>query len=92
MTLSQRLLEYVSACFTGLWIESHEHEDALREIAQMCRQGRPRVVPAPCRFRDPEIPMKIILKIWARTLGAAVSQNGRILRRLEIRMRLQDDG
>ena len=39
MTLSQRLLEYVSACFTGLWIESHEHEDALREIAQMCRQG-----------------------------------------------------
>ena len=37
MTLSQRLVEYVSACFTGLWIESAEHEDALREIAQMCR-------------------------------------------------------
>jgi hypothetical protein len=32
------LTEYVSACFTGIWIESHEHKDALHEIAQMCRQ------------------------------------------------------
>jgi hypothetical protein len=38
MSLSQRLTEYISACFTGLWIESHEHEDALREIAQLCRE------------------------------------------------------
>jgi hypothetical protein len=38
MTLSQRLTEYISACFTGLWIESHEHEDALHEIAQLCKQ------------------------------------------------------
>lgn len=38
MTLSPRLTEYISACFTGLWIESHEHEDALREVAQLCRQ------------------------------------------------------
>jgi len=38
MTLTQRLTEYVRACFTGLWIESHEHEDALREIAQLCAQ------------------------------------------------------
>jgi hypothetical protein len=37
MTLSQRLAEYVRACFTGLWIESHEHEDALAEIARLCR-------------------------------------------------------
>ncbi len=37
MTLSQRLAEYVRACFTGLWIESHEYEDALAEIAQLCR-------------------------------------------------------
>ena len=34
MTLKDRLAEYVRACFTGLWIESHEHEDALREMAQ----------------------------------------------------------
>src|SRR5450755_1102178 len=38
MTLSERLSEYVRACFTGLWIESHEHEDALLEMAQLCRQ------------------------------------------------------
>lgn len=38
MSLSQRLSELVSATFTGLWIESHEHEEALREIAELCRQ------------------------------------------------------
>ena len=38
MLLSQQLAEYVSACFTGLWIQSHEHEDALAEIAQLCRR------------------------------------------------------
>ncbi|MGA2255893.1 MAG: AAA family ATPase [Thermoguttaceae bacterium] len=37
MTLTHRLLEYISACFTGLWITSHEHDDALAEIAQLCR-------------------------------------------------------
>ena len=38
MTLTERLSEYVRACFTGLWIESHEHQDALVEIAQLCHQ------------------------------------------------------
>ena len=38
MSLAQRLKEYVSACFTGLWLQSYEHQDALREIAQLCRQ------------------------------------------------------
>ncbi len=38
MTLASRLTEYISACFTGLWVQSHEHPDALAEIAQMCRQ------------------------------------------------------
>jgi len=37
MSLAQRLAEYVSACFSAIWIQSFEHEDALREIAQMCR-------------------------------------------------------
>ena len=36
MTLSERLAEYVRACFTGLWIESHEQADALQEITQLC--------------------------------------------------------
>ena len=38
MTLKERLTEYVRACFTGLWIESHEHEDALRDMAQLCAE------------------------------------------------------
>ena len=37
MQLANRLAEYIRACFTGLWIESHEHPDALAEIAQLCR-------------------------------------------------------
>jgi len=37
MLLSQKLREYIAAAFTGIWIQSHEHCDALREIAQLCR-------------------------------------------------------
>ena len=37
-TLSQRLQELVQACFTGLWIQSFEQEDALQEIAGLCRE------------------------------------------------------
>ncbi|MEQ8788673.1 MAG: AAA family ATPase [Pirellulaceae bacterium] len=40
MTLSERLCEYVEACFTGLWIQSHEHEDALAELARLCHERR----------------------------------------------------
>ncbi len=38
MSLAERLAEYVRACFTGLWIQSYEHEDALAELAQLCRE------------------------------------------------------
>jgi len=38
MTLKERLGEYVRACFTGIWIESHEHQDAVIAIAQLCLQ------------------------------------------------------
>lgn len=36
MPLSEQLADYVRACFTGIWIQSHEHEDALRDIAGLC--------------------------------------------------------
>ena len=36
MTLRTQLAELVSACFTGIWVVSHEHPDALTEIAQAC--------------------------------------------------------
>lgn len=38
MTLAERVSEYVRACFTGIWIESHEHQDALAEIGSLCRR------------------------------------------------------
>lgn len=37
MTLTERFSELVRACFSGVWIESHEHQDALAEIAALCR-------------------------------------------------------
>lgn len=40
MTLAEQLSEYVRACFTGLWIQSSEHEDALLEITALCRQEK----------------------------------------------------
>ena len=38
MQLKTNLREYIVACFTGIWIESREHDDALAEIAQLCRE------------------------------------------------------
>jgi hypothetical protein len=43
MNLTQRLTELISACFTGLWIQSHEHEDALVDIARLCHEQNWRV-------------------------------------------------
>ena len=36
--LSDTLREYIVACFTGLWVQSHEHDNALLVIAELCRQ------------------------------------------------------
>ncbi len=38
MTLTERLAEYIRACFTGIWLQSHEHADALQAIAQLCQR------------------------------------------------------
>jgi len=37
MSLTDRLAEYVAAAFTGIYVVSHEHPDALAEIARLCR-------------------------------------------------------
>ncbi len=37
MTLAERLSEYVRAAFSGIWVQSHEHDEAVHEIAQLCR-------------------------------------------------------
>jgi len=35
--LKEKLKELISACFTGLWIETHEHHEAIAEMQQLCR-------------------------------------------------------
>lgn len=45
MSLAENLQEHIAACFTGLWVQSAEHEDALAEVAGLCReQGWPLAV------------------------------------------------
>jgi hypothetical protein len=39
MTLSERLGELVRAAFSGVWVQTHEQDDALHEIAQLARQN-----------------------------------------------------
>jgi hypothetical protein len=38
MTLAERLQELVRAAFSGVYIQSFEHDDAIVEIARLCRQ------------------------------------------------------
>src|SRR6516225_6519354 len=38
MTLTDRLTEYVNAAFTGLWVQTHEPDEAEREIARIAQQ------------------------------------------------------
>ena len=38
MSLSDQLGEYVAACFTGIYITSHEQAEAIREISQLAHE------------------------------------------------------
>src|SRR5437773_8010085 len=38
MTLADQLTDYVHAAFTGIWIETHEPDEAEREILQHARK------------------------------------------------------
>src|SRR5438270_7818449 len=40
MTLAERLEELVRAAFSGIWVQSHEHADAVSEIAELARRRR----------------------------------------------------
>lgn len=51
MTLCAQLTELVSACFTGIWVLSHEHQDALTEIAQARRAREKAPWPRPWETR-----------------------------------------
>ena len=36
-SLTARIHELVSACFTGIWLETCEPEEACREISSLCQ-------------------------------------------------------
>ncbi len=38
MTLANSLSDYVRACCSGIWIQSHEHEDAIADISRLCAE------------------------------------------------------
>ncbi|QDU73743.1 ATP-dependent zinc metalloprotease FtsH 4 [Bremerella volcania] len=38
MSLTEQLSEHVEACFTGIWLQSHEPDEVLTEIGRLCRQ------------------------------------------------------
>jgi hypothetical protein len=40
MTLTDRLTEYVNAAFTGLWVQTHEPDEAEREIIRHAREAK----------------------------------------------------
>jgi len=35
-TLKQTMEQYIHACFSGLWVETHEPDEAIREIKELC--------------------------------------------------------
>lgn len=37
-TLKQRLREYVSGCFTGIWVETQEPQEAVSDIQSLCQE------------------------------------------------------
>ena len=43
MTLTEQLTDFVNAAFTGLWIVSHEPDEAEREIIRLARERHWRV-------------------------------------------------
>ena len=47
-SLTTRLHELVAACFTGLWIETHEPDEAIREITTLARNEHWRLATWDC--------------------------------------------
>ena len=37
MSLQDALREYIAAAFSGLWVQSQEHDSALADVAELCR-------------------------------------------------------
>ena len=37
MNFEQEIRDHIAACFAGLWIESHEHSEVVKQLADICR-------------------------------------------------------
>ncbi len=37
MSLAETVREHVAACFPGIWVQSHEHDEAEAEISRLCQ-------------------------------------------------------
>ena len=67
MSLSERLSEVVRACFSGIWIESHEHDEAMlvtELVVQMVHRINTAVTPAKRCGTSQEMDQNAI---WHRT-------------------------
>lgn len=40
MALSEILRDYIAAAFTGLWVQTHEPDEAIKEITALCRDQK----------------------------------------------------
>ena len=61
VTLASNVTELVQACFTGIWIETHEPEEAQRELTQLARRESWRLAIWDCdsglKFPCDEVPL-----------------------------------
>ena len=79
MSLSRMLTDYIRAGFTGIWITSHEHEDAIGEIIGLCRQENWRLATWDIDqgLRRSRVPSEISGRVWFRTGHIAALGRGR---------------
>ncbi len=80
-SLTQILCNYIAACFSGLWIETFEPDEAIREIETMCRDENWKFSTWDILKGDPlsavtsvedhgDIPMLVVLRNFHRFLGS----------------------
>ena len=43
MSLSEQLTDYIHAAFTGLWVQTHEPDEAERELSRLAQQQKWRI-------------------------------------------------
>ncbi len=80
-SLTQTLCNYIAACFSGLWIETFESDEAIKEIETMCRNENWNMTTWDISMGDPlsavssatrqgDTPMLVVLRNFHRFLGS----------------------